>query len=549
MRKVQLTIKQEEVAPATTSDLVVMNNGKTLKEELSTNVLDKFSREVTVVSSMEKIADGVYDGAYESLVFKGKSLVNIHPISYAIGASSATTYFANKDVDKTKIKSGTRYFLRLLDTDPTVCRAYFKPCNVSTISFANINDKYAIFTTKSELTDSDFSNNKIHFYTNTGKTLEDVANTKIILCEYQEGMENWDIPYFTGLCDSKMPILHNVGKNLFDIEKTLSISGKHTVALGDGSLQFQQSGTRTYLTISGGTFKENTPYTVRYDKVSGQCGLYFIYTDGTEGEKVLNNSTSNPNKTLKYLRNDYSDGSTSIIKNIQIEEGYVTTTYEDHKSNILHTPEEIVLREVGGVHDTYNVLTGEYVQRIGEVVLDGSENEWEDWSETSFVLRGNYFSDAVEHTTDTAPRLKCNNMVAGKGDTPRTVRYYRSPTVLWTMVGKNNGETLDQFKTWLSQNPTTIQYILAEPVTTIVKPSTIPFAYKNGHIILESGFEGQSLLPELKYSAPASKNGVISTTSKAILNHEQRLHKLEDLLLRESILMDYRLTLSFLNNM
>ena len=77
MRKVQLTIKQEEVAPATTSDLVVMNNGKTLKEELSTNVLDKFSREVTVVSSMEKVADGVYDGPYESLVFNGKTLKSL----------------------------------------------------------------------------------------------------------------------------------------------------------------------------------------------------------------------------------------------------------------------------------------------------------------------------------------------------------------------------------------------------------------------------------------------------------------------------------------
>ena len=77
MREVQLTYKQGEVAPATTSDLVVMNHGKTLKEELSSSHLDQFSREVAIAKSMNKIVDGAYDVAYESLMFKGKTLVNL----------------------------------------------------------------------------------------------------------------------------------------------------------------------------------------------------------------------------------------------------------------------------------------------------------------------------------------------------------------------------------------------------------------------------------------------------------------------------------------
>ena len=239
---------------------------------------------------------------------------------------------------------------------------------------------------------------------------------------------------------------------------------------------------------------------------------------------------------------------THLLKDVQLEEASSATSYEDHKTNILHTSEEIVLREVGGVQDTYNLLTGEYTKRIGEITLNGSENEWEDWNENSFVLRGSYFSDAIEHSSPTAPRLKCNNMVAGLGETPRTVRYYNSPTVLWTMVGKNDGETLDQFKQWLSQNPATIQYILAEPITTIVEPSTItPFAYQNGHVIVESGFEGQSLLPTLEYSTVVNRTGQVESVAKTIQTQDKQLTMLEQMLIQNIIGLDYNNTVLALN--
>ena len=35
-----------------------------------------------------------------------------------------------------------------------------------------------------------------------------------MIIEYQEGMENWDIPYFEGMASCKTPILHTVGKNV-----------------------------------------------------------------------------------------------------------------------------------------------------------------------------------------------------------------------------------------------------------------------------------------------------------------------------------------------
>ena len=38
----------------------------------------------------------------------------------------------------------------------------------------------------------------------------------IMMIEYQEGMEYWDIPFFEGLASVKAPVLHSVGKNLYN---------------------------------------------------------------------------------------------------------------------------------------------------------------------------------------------------------------------------------------------------------------------------------------------------------------------------------------------
>ena len=53
-------------------------------------------------------------------------------------------------------------------------------------------------------------------YSDWGLT-ENIAYAKeVMLIEYQEGMENLDIPYFTGMQSVRMPVLKTVGKNLWD---------------------------------------------------------------------------------------------------------------------------------------------------------------------------------------------------------------------------------------------------------------------------------------------------------------------------------------------
>ena len=69
---------------------------------------------------------------------------------------------------------------------------------------------YAILTTADEIIKSSqilyisFHQADVGYY--------EFKNAMII--EYQEGMENWDIPYFEGMASVKAPVLHSVGKNL-----------------------------------------------------------------------------------------------------------------------------------------------------------------------------------------------------------------------------------------------------------------------------------------------------------------------------------------------
>ena len=77
-------------------------------------------------------------------------------------------------------------------------------------------------TTKSELTDEIF----IALRCQNAFARGAIKIRDIMIIEYQDGMENWDIPYFEGMQSVKMPVLTTTGNNLFDGEiETGSIDG------------------------------------------------------------------------------------------------------------------------------------------------------------------------------------------------------------------------------------------------------------------------------------------------------------------------------------
>ena len=190
-------------------------------------------------------------------------------------------------------------------------------------------------------------------------------------------MENLDIPHFEGMQSVKMPVLTTTGKNLFDINNVIQQDG---IIVNGNSILISEN--KDYPDNIIYTF-ENAPtesvlsFELSSNDVQNPGGALASvwYEDGTNiwittTKKVYVNTK----KIIDIRIHNWCKG-THIFSNIQLEKGTTATPYEPYKSNILSTPEDLELRGIGNIKDKLNVATGELTQRIGEIVLDGSE-EW-----------------------------------------------------------------------------------------------------------------------------------------------------------------------------
>lgn len=373
-----------------------------------------------------------------------------------------------------------------------------------------------------------------------------IFNADIIMIEYQEGMENWDIPYFEGMQSVKMPVLTTTGKNLFDINQTVD---GYFGSNGNISQPDFNNKVSNYIKV-----KPNTVYIYSFDGFSNNDvgGIYwtgwFYYNSQKEiiGSRQANSGGNESNKKITFTTpsdcNYIRIGSRGLSLNgatVQLEEGSVATPYEPYKTNILTVNEDVELRGIGDVQDTLDCLTGEVTERVGEIVLNGSEN-WtlRKTSENTLVfnvedLGLNSFTDFQSSTT----KMMSDKFVTG---------YYENNDKEF-ICGKANGQGLligilksklatqdvKGLKQYLSQNPITVQYQLAtESIKTVdlmpsgTHPSTTPYCWKNGHIQLSSS----GLLPNLEYSVVTSRAGQINQNAAMIVKNDKRIFDLEILL-------------------
>ena len=566
----------------TDASSVYLENGRTLEQELGEGSM--VSNVTTVDSAMSKVIDGTLDGAYESCVLKGRTLVNVLgsckfslvkteegksvtrflPLNPLIKPNTKYLYVINV-LKNTLTSSNNGSVMKYCETDSSKVSSStcWEWMNHIYPGFTGV--KKHIMTTKPVFEGVCELSDRIEIYgaTDVGGVIE----FETFVVEYQEGMENWDIPYFEGMCDVKMPILHNVGKNLLTREYTLNSAtlveetNEYVMTKGSGNigggLVFTPNLTpnKTYsfsvtaktnrtadgaIRVYNDTRKEYinvylAGLTTQTQKVGGVFTVPSTHQMGDEFKIWIGKNT------------DYDLETTfTIYKDWQLEESSSITTHEDYKSNILRTSEEIVLREVGGVYDTYNVLTGEYTQRIGEGQFCGdgltayAENE---------TYSGAYYlhSNSTSDSPLLSPTMK--NLTVTEWKSMSCEGIYKGSSGIGVVVNtsKLSQSNLTGLKAYFTQNPVTFQYQLAEPITTIVKPSTIPFAYENGHIILESGSEGQSLLPTLEYSTVVNRTGQVESVAKTIQTQEKQLTMLEQMLVQNIIGLDYNNTVLALN--
>lgn len=420
----------------------------------------------------------------------------------------------------TIIKPNTKYTVDLKRND--------KPLTVNLggteVTFAS-GETRKVITTPSTLT-----NDKLSYYGVGAKCNE------IMLIE---GEVEGNVDYFTGMqsvvMQNQMPILSTVGKNLLPYNEmfvspftsatpyitknvatfpfTLGVNGR-----GVG-IKFKVEPNTTY-TLSSNVVVPNTVVGVAFYKnesdttnCNNKLGIAFS-TNIEESTKTF--TTPNECNWIvcgMYILYTYEQsGGTVVISEmpkLQLEKNTQATTYEPHKSSILSCNEDVVLREIGDVRDTLDLMTGEVTERVGEIVLDGSQdvNSW--WNTTSTIGVGTPIP-----TMKNISKLNCDKLPVVSHEAMNNDTYDKDGVASWDNgniirfrieKSKLSTEDVNGVKQYLQSNPITIQY---ELINKSVKTVDLSVVDQDGNTIpkiksyedvthLEVTVPKQSLLPNV----------------------------------------------------
>ena len=321
-----------------------------------------------------------------------------------------------------------------------------------------------------------------------------------MIIEYQEGMENWDIPYFTGMKSVRMPVLTTTGKNLCKYRSNWTYGGLTFTNTENGVTVNGTASTYVdyYVTAKSSLINVETIDELNRLQVGTRLFLsnnlgknsYISYTLNGETNYAGNVTIQNGMEiTGAFVRFQQGDICNNLNLTIQLEIGNEATSYEPYKTNILHTPEDVVLKGIGNLKDTLNCNTGEHVQRIKEVVFNGSSSEnWylsgtlpTDTSFTRFDIDGQ-FVNGVQVGRDKS--LVCDKLpyvfihgLSGGSTTiaQECVSNHSTDANKINLVIKKERLTevsVAGLKQWLQSNPITVQYELATPIIKTVDLSS-----------------------------------------------------------------------------
>lgn len=195
------------------------------------------------------------------------------------------------------------------------------------------------------------------------------------------------------------------------------------------------------------------------------------------------------------------------VKQLQLVEGDISTPYEPYTEQTVQIALDEPLRGIGEYKD---VLTKDgVVRRIKRIVFDGSEDEkWGIGIERENVIDfvSTQFSDATkinEHQRSMMDKLKWSSGVWGRDEIGQDM----FARILRINMPKTLAPDLQTFKTWLSQNPLIVDYVLAEPVTEplpeSVQAQLAALHSENGttHVLVDSGEVECGINIEYKYKS------------------------------------------------
>ena len=328
-----------------------------------------------------------------------------------------------------------------------------------TNTFISANGVYnLVFTTTDLITSSAFVIKGLaHQWENSGSSLRSLTISNVMCIEYQNGMENWDLPYFEDYQVMKPVQVESVNKNLCPVNKNdfynihfkagtqFILSTKDGVASQGGNIVFKDiDGNDMWMGMDAGTTSK----------------LYTLSKDAY----AIHNFLQSPD-VISY----------------QLEQGNTATEYVPHQSKTTYSWDEVTLRKVGDVEDTLDLTTGEWVQRIEEIVLDDSKiySYNEAYSTENHSCFDFYFSTTGHkqgkiYEQSSSQGLLCDLLTPRnwtsfyntKADEEGIVLNRDYGVTIHLKIAKNKlaSQDYEGAKQYFSQNPITIQYVLATPI-------------------------------------------------------------------------------------
>ena len=126
----------------------------------------------------------------------------------------------------------------------------------------------------------------------------------------------------------------------------------------------------------------------------------------------------------------------------------------------------------------------------------------------------------------------------GTSSTSSTVRVCLNRDKLYPLgYSATGGDKVGIFKQWLSQNPLTVLYELNTPIITEIDLEGYPYAYKDGHIFLNS-----EIAPTTQITYSINQAQQIESANENLQRHEKEISHLQKLI-AQYIQVEYESTL------
>lgn len=478
----------------------------------------------------------------KSAILKGQTLVNLSPFKSlmdvtpsVLNENSVVWYGSvNKEYfNYSMFKPNTKYIVKFGLGTPS----RFKGTYISGLNMPNKNGYYTehndIFTTPQTIPTE--GNLYLKGIDGDVVTKEEYSKIEVMIIEYQEGMENWDIPYFDGMQSVKMPVLTTTGKNLFDIEKaenkyfTLDLNLVDVVDNSGvkTSDYIKVKPNTTYTFIQGGIDFTSAPHNVWFtyafykNKTGVVCDGYDKRQGGDAGVKQqLYHRITTP-KDCEYLKVGARFLSYDNAWGMLVEGDYISSlTYEPYKSNILTVNEEVELGSVGDVKDELNLLTGELTQRIGQELLNTNNPNIKLFRTAYHHNTNNLCAFDIQFDNEHHGNKLMSDKLTNHKNTSisPSIKNYLSHIFIVRIPFKEDGTnpTLEEFKAWLDEvNPTVYYNLPTESVKTVAL-STLdqdgqPTKLSTFNDITHVSIEAEDLLPTVDLEVPTKIEATLST--------------------------------------